>query len=250
LIDFDLELIARKEGDPKNDLLRNVISISSFETENTAEADSSTTPNSKCYLNNPDIRLRFLRCECFVVDKAVQRFMNFLEFSSELFGDFVAERPIRLSDFSTKKEKAALQNARTQYLPFRDRSGRRVFAAVGSGGYDLDMTLRSKIVMYLHWVASEDIETQRKGVVIIGWVFNERNNPAMWEKNIRPSIKNKARINIRKDYDSMMIRVASLHLCYSDTPFFRALSALYVFGLDSYSKSICKTHFGTLCLSF
>jgi len=244
LIEFNSELIARNDGDPKNDLLRNVISISSFEPKNIAAAGSSTAPNSKCYLNNPDIRLRFLRCECFVVEKAVQRFLNFLEFSSELFGDFVAERPIRLSDFNTKQEITALQNSRVQYLPFRDRSGRRVIAGVGACGFDLDITLRSKIVMYLHWVASEDIETQRKGVVIIEWPFDERHKGTMWERSIRPTMKNQVRINIRKDYDSMTIRVASLHLCYSDTPFFRALSALFVYGLDSHHKSICKTHYG------
>ena len=174
--------------------------------------------------------------------------MTFLKFTSELLGDFVAERPIQIFDFDTKKEQIALQNPRLQYLPFRDRSGRRVFVGVGACGFNIDIALRSKIIMYLHWVASEDIETQRKGVVIIEWPFDERHEGTMWEKSIRPSMKNQVRINIRKDYDSMTIRVASLHLCYSDTPFFRALSALFVYGLDSHHKSICKTHYGTLCL--
>ena len=57
--------------------------------------------------------------------------MNFLKFTSELFGDFVAERPIQIFDFDTKKEQITLQNSRLQYLPFRDRSGRRVFVGVG-----------------------------------------------------------------------------------------------------------------------
>ena len=99
LREFDSELIGRKEGDPENHLLRNVISISSISS---AEAEAA---KAACYLNDQDVRLRFLRCECFAVTKAVQRFINFLELTSELFGDFVAERPIQLSDFKTKKEK-------------------------------------------------------------------------------------------------------------------------------------------------
>ena len=107
-----------------------------------------------CYLNDPNIRLRFLRSEFFDSQKAVERFVLYLEFIQELFGDFVAERPISVNDFNDtntnsnnndikkstkiKKEKSqkrkdieqesstemkALLNSRLQYLPFRDRSG-------------------------------------------------------------------------------------------------------------------------------
>ena len=34
---------------------------------------------------------------------------------------------------------------------------------------DLDIKERCRINMYLWWCISEDVETQRKGVVIIGW---------------------------------------------------------------------------------
>jgi len=209
LREFDSELIARKKRgnpNPNKYLLRNVISISSIETSK-ALASGSKQPSSNCYLNDPNVRLRFLRCECFDVPKAVQRLLNFLEFTSELFGDFVAERPIRLSDFDTKKEESALHNTRYQYLPFRDRSGRRVLAAVGSCNYHLDIALRYKILMYLHWVVSEDIESQRKGVVIIAFPSNEEEyGEASWEKIIRPGMKDQLRIYQKKHADAMTVR--------------------------------------------
>ena len=236
LLEFDSELIARKESDPKKYLLRNVISISSFETN-----------GSNCYLNNPEVRLRFLRCECFVVKKAVERFVNFLVFTSELFGDFVAERPIQVSDFNTKKEELALRNSRHQYLPFRDRSGRRVLVGVGACGYDLGVVLQYKLTLYLHWVVSEDVETQQKGFVMIAWPFSEgEDGKTSWEKSIRPGMKNKLRIYHEKIHKSMPVRLTSIQQCYKDTPFNRALSVLYFFGLDSHCRSIYKVHYGTL----
>jgi len=243
LREFDSELIVRKEGDPENHLLRNVVSVSSISSAETEAAKAA------CYLNDQDVRLRFLRCECFAVTKAVQRFLNFLKFSSELFGDFVAERPIQISDFATKKEQITLQNSRYQYLPFRDRSGRRVLVGVGTCNYDLSVLMRTKIIMYLHWVASEDIETQRKGFVLIVWPFNEEttDGTASWQKSIRPGFTNTLRTYQKKHYDSMVIRCTSIHSFFKDTPFYRALSALYFFGLNSHHRSIYKAHFGTLC---
>ena len=218
LREFDSELIARKKGGAgiidntpnstciiEKDLLRNVISISSSIDTNPNKDNKATY--SGCYLNDPNVRLRFLRCECFDVPKAVRRLLNFLEFTSELFGDFVAERPIRLSDFDTKKEESALHNTRYQYLPFRDKSGRRVLAAVGSCNYHLDIALRYKILMYLHWVVSEDIESQRKGVVIIAFPSNEEEyGEASWEKIIRPGMKDQLRIYQKKHADAMTVR--------------------------------------------
>ena len=252
LLEFDSELFARKESDPKKHLLRNVVSISSFETNAAAAtAYGSKPPGSNCYLNNPEVRLRFLRCECFVVKKAVDRFVNFLDFTSELFGDFVAERPIQVSDFNTKKEELALRNSRHQYLPFRDRSGRRVMVGVGACGLDLDYVLKSKIIMYLHWVVSEDVETQRKGFVMLSWPFSEEeDSKTSWEKSIRPGMKNKLRIYHEKITKSMPVRLTSIQQCYKDTPFNRALSVLYFFGLDSHCRSIYKVHYGTLCSLF
>ena len=178
-------------------------------------------------------------------------FLNFLKFTSESFDDFVAERSIRISDFDTKKEQIALQNSRYQYLPFRDRSGRRVLVGVGACNYDLDISLRFKINMYLHWVITEDIETQRKGVVVILWPFNEETDGTVsWQKSIRPGLPKKLRIYQKKHIDSMTVRVTSIHLFLKDTPFYRALSALYCFGLNSHSRSIFKDHYGTLTSSF
>eukprot|EP00536_Pseudo-nitzschia_multiseries_P013344 jgi/Psemu1/309872/fgenesh1_kg.563_\ len=162
---------------------------------------------------------------------------------SEIFGSFIAERPVRLSDFKTHEEVTALRNSRSQYLPFRDRSGRRVLIGVGTVNFHLPETLLFKILMFLHWKASEDIETQRKGVVVVTFPFDEGND-FTWEGYIRPKMKSRLRAYHKRQNKSLPVRVASLQQYYRDTPFFRALQALYVFGLDSHHKSIYKAHFG------
>jgi len=188
-------------NDEDDDVLRNIIQGATHSYDPTqqqpqrnyqAEDDTATATLGYCYVNDPEVRLRFLRCDLFDSKKAASRFVSFLEFSKALFGNFIADRPPRISDFkgpangnqkgSNKQkegtavnEMRAMQNSRAQYLPFRDRAGRRIHCLVGKVGFDLDFVLRCKIVMYLHWIASEDLETQQKGIVVIAWPSDEDN---------------------------------------------------------------------------
>jgi len=232
LRDFDLQLNARKIG---HRVLRNVIY--------TTRAQAIQQPQSICYLNDQDVRLRFLRAECFDVPKAVQRLIDYLEFTCEIFGSHIADRPVSIADFKTHEEVTALRNSRGQYLPFRDRSGRRVLVGVGSCNFHLPEILLFKILMLLHWEASADLETQRKGVVVVTFPFDEGDDFS-WESRIRPRMKSRLRAYHKRQNKSLPVRITSLQQYYRDTPFFRALQALYVFGLDSHHRSIYKAHFG------
>jgi hypothetical protein len=237
---FDSELNRRKEcaSSYTKNFLRNVIRISPKASAWEASSKSS------CYLNDPGVRLRFLRCERFFVDKAVQRFIDFLKFMTELFGDFVSERPVQLSDFS-REEETALMNSRIQYLPLRDRSGRRVLCGVGNLNYHLDVLLRYKFSMFQHWVSSEDVETQKKGIVMALWLFDEPSDT--WEKQIRPNIKKDVMGCHKKQNNAIPVRVTSWQYYYPDTPFFRSTGTLYLYTQrDSPYRSIYKSHYGTL----
>jgi hypothetical protein len=265
--------------------------------------DDQKQDKELCYVNDPEVRLRFLRCDSFDSKKAVKRFVSFLEFSKALFGNFIADRPPRISDFSNcnssnnsssnnysnssnnttskskiissnnnrREERRALQNSRAQYLPFRDRAGRRIHCLVGKVGLDLDFILRCKIVMYLHWIASEDIETQQKGIVVIAWPSDEdsnnsttksstssigrdnnnnsnnsnTNNTSLWETYLRPKIKKRNTEIFKQNFNvALPVRVTSIHFCSKNQPIYKVLSSLYYFSLNSHHKSRYKTHFG------
>jgi hypothetical protein len=94
------------------------------------------------YVNTPDFRLRFLRAELFDAKKAAVRMVNFLELVMEIFEgrEELLQRPLKLSDLK-KHELAILHAGNFQLLPFRDRSGRRIFTAVMNLGIAVDFRL-------------------------------------------------------------------------------------------------------------
>ena len=79
------------------------------------------------YVNGTEFRLRILRCELFDVKKAARRMVNFLNYALEYFGEYALVRPIRISDFTKSELKVFKTKGWFQFLPFRDRSGRRIF---------------------------------------------------------------------------------------------------------------------------
>ena len=294
---FDKELmrvkIRRQQKSRDVDVLRNVIRTTAdhFEDEGEDKTASTTgthsvTPSHEpsnidtaiqmdaeheskksCYVNDPSIRLRFVRAERYDCKRAVKRFVNFLEFGQELYGNFIADRPIRLSDLKTREEKRALANVSFHFLPFRDRSGRRVFVSVGSCGYDIEPVLRCKVLWYMYWIASEDAESQRKGVVVVGWPWDGMisnkigqsdeevksdsdgggsnsagSNYNVWGATLRP--KNVERIYQLKALDGLPIRIATVHVCFQDRPVYRMMNAMFHFAMNSYLKARYKVHIG------
>jgi hypothetical protein len=97
-------------------------------------------PNT--YINGADFRLRFLRCDLFDAEKAAVRMANFLDLVSDLFGDYVLKRSLKITDFSWE-EMQVFRSGHFQLLPYRDRSGRRIFAFVG--GFAMGMPLATKV---------------------------------------------------------------------------------------------------------
>jgi hypothetical protein len=159
-----------------------------------------------------------------------------------LWGDFPADRPVRLSDFNSKEE-TALLNSRCQYLPFRDRSGRRVLVSVGVCNYNMDPRLRFKIFMYMHWIVSEDVETQKKGSVGIAWIFDEDDQSLI---KLAPKFPKELKQYSNFHFNSMPIRQCSFQMYFlNDTITYRLLAAKYVFNLDSEHRKTFKYHFGT-----
>ena len=130
--------------------------------------------------------------------------------------------------------------------------------------------------MYLHWIASEDIETQQKGVVLICWPSLESDyttgisgggcrerevnasssnteQTSIWDKYFTPD---KKEIVENKGYDVSLsyhkksfltpIRFSSVHFCGQNIPALRLISSIFYFGLPNNIdlKSRYKSHFG------
>mmetsp|Transcript_3694 Transcript_3694/g.9666 ORF Transcript_3694/g.9666 Transcript_3694/m.9666 type:complete len:520 (+) Transcript_3694:162-1721(+) len=117
------------------------------------------------------LRLAFLRCELFDAAKAARRMLNHVRVVRKLsFSPSGMGRGGRIvaSAWFSRDEYAALRTGAIQLLPFRDRSGRRILV-VWSACFKMLAITRLKIVLYLISGASEDVESQKKGFVIMIW---------------------------------------------------------------------------------
>ena len=116
------------------------IQIVLFELSLTLENDEIIQPHKKeayrksqqlpkSYVNDNSFRLRFLRFTLFDVRKAAEKIVWFLDIVFELFGEFALERAVRLTDFDSRELKF-LREGEIQFLPFRDRRGRRILVVM------------------------------------------------------------------------------------------------------------------------
>ena len=94
------------------------------------------------YINTAEFRLRFLRCELFDAKRAAIRMVHFLDLLLEVFGEYALQRPIQMTDFN-RDEMVIFRSGLQQLLPYRDRSGRRIYASVG--GFNVRTPLISRV---------------------------------------------------------------------------------------------------------
>lgn len=193
--------------------------------------------NKPTYVNSEEFRLRFLRCQLFDVPTAALRIVKFLTLVSELFGEFALQRPIRMNDFS-KAELREFRKGRYQFLPYRDRAGnrgRRILSVYPDEEWEkISTDLRTKIWLYLTYVAGDDIETQKNGIVTLAW-FDTK-----WEHlSKRPIYSAQSSRTL-----SLCVRVASVHICTPDTPLYRFRRSVMVMRLGK-ERSRVKIHVGT-----
>ena len=125
------------------------------------------------YIRSIPFRTKFLRAEFFDPKKAALRYVRYLDFLLEKFGEFALMRQLYLSDLS-REERNFLKKGYIQILPFRDSVGRRIHINLGSyGGLEFSMLAKERVGAYLIFsVLSEDVTTQRKGGMFISSVVS------------------------------------------------------------------------------
>jgi hypothetical protein len=120
-----------------------------------------------------------------------------------------------------------------QFLPYRDRSGRRIIAVVTDLALGYAIEIRIKLLIYMFWVSSEEVETQRKGLVVINWpnsdvpLFPERKEPVLGQQAMQ----------------AVPMRVAALHMCLPDKVAYRLVKANIALIMGDERKRI-KIHLG------
>mmetsp|Transcript_24238 Transcript_24238/g.67133 ORF Transcript_24238/g.67133 Transcript_24238/m.67133 type:complete len:498 (+) Transcript_24238:161-1654(+) len=191
------------------------------------------------YIQSREFRFRFIRAERYDISKAVHRYCNCLDFLLEFFGEVALLRPLPLRDL-TKNEMKFLKEGYIQVLPSRDRLGRRILAQVGSyGGTRYSEIEKFRVCVYLCFsVLSEDITTQRLGVVSLGSFTLEA------EVFMRKGLREISKL-IKRFFRIVPLRWSATHLCIPDDPVFHLIKSLSLFFLGIQGRRMLRIHIGT-----
>lgn len=112
-------------------------------------------------------RVKFLRAELLDVKKAATRYIKCIDFLMAYFGQVALQRPLYITDLDRDDQKL-LREGQCQFLPSRDRFGRRIIVFLGSFGSGYTHMNRFKVVTYMIFqAAADDVTTQRNGLVAI-----------------------------------------------------------------------------------
>ena len=140
-----------------------------------------SVPEQGTYLNTQEFRIMFLRCELFDCAKAAKRICLFADLVYELYGDELGDEALERRTYLTdldENEMKVMRTGYTQILPGRDRAGRRIYSIFAfddskSNSIVLPIKTRLRIAIYSVMSLLEgDVETQRRGIVIIFMMHN------------------------------------------------------------------------------
>ena len=122
------------------------------------------------YIFHRDFRLKFLRADFYDPKKAAHRYLRCLEGLLKYFGSYALQRPLMYADLG-KEAQSAARAGYVQILPSRDRAGRLVVVSQEAMSNHSKATKQISVIlrllMYMYSVVSEDIETQKRGVVLV-----------------------------------------------------------------------------------
>lgn len=199
-------------------------------SEKQAYLRSQKNPSS--HVHSKSFKMRFLRASRFAIPLVARRLVSWLDIALKLFGEFVLERPVRLTDFS-KQEIQFLRMGRIQFLPFGDRGGRRIMIVLPDEAYESIPELsKARIHMYMSWIASNDIDSQSRGLVIIIW-FNQE---------FKVSRKPERKYGV---YDLYLNRCVAMHVCSPDTSINHSQQRAVVATGVGRARRTLRQHLGT-----
>jgi len=191
------------------------------------------------YVHSIEFRLKFLRCELFHIQRTALRIINYLKLLLEYFGIDALRRPLQLGDLS-KDEIRLFRQGRLQFLPFRDRSGRRILSIFSNEEtLEADKSTKCRIIAYLGQAATEDVETQKQGIVLVMWLssasLSVRNNGSSF------------RTMSSDPYKCTCVRFSAIHVCTPDTPLYRLFRSVIImkgFGNQTSTRARVRFHTG------
>ncbi|CAJ1965277.1 unnamed protein product [Cylindrotheca closterium] len=186
------------------------------------------------FVSNQTLRMKFLRCEKFDIQKTSERFLRYFDCKLQFFGREKLCKDITLQDLD-KDDIKALKAGYMQILPIRDRAGRAVWIALPQQQTFKIPNNKYRAMFYLCETMVEDVETQRKGITFVIYNVGE------FVKEKYDSSGTEHTITIQ---NGLPLKACSVHYCFNDSGF-RSVINLALRFFPENLRSRVKVHFGT-----
>lgn len=203
--------------------------------------------------------LMFLRADQWKPKEAAERLVGFLEKKVDLFGVHSLTEKITIERHMTTNDRQALESGFFQLLSVRDAAGRAILMgipplrnykhvdnlvrektslinldsnATQTGTSRESSHLQKRAFFYVVMAALEDVETQKMGIVMIG--FN------MGSKRV---VDRQAAFAVNSLKRYVPFRVGSIHYCYDDMRF-RVMMTMAMLLMGAMQRVRFRAHFG------
>lgn len=186
------------------------------------------------YVQDPILRLKFLRGEKFNVKKSAVRVINFFDFKLGLFGKEKLCKDITIDDLD-RDDLATLKSGFMQIFPVRDRAGRAVFCLLPSYQTYKTAENMTRVMYYIVMSTLDDEDTQKKGITVI--VYNV--GKVEKEKFDHRTFAQGGRLMM-----SLPGRLCALHHCFNHSSF-RFIINITLHFFPANVRARAKMHYGT-----
>ncbi len=184
------------------------------------------------YVSDREFRLSFLRADLLDPQKAAQRFARHFQAKLDLFGLECLVKDITQDDLDTDTLHA-LYSGLSQYLPLRDRAGRLVHVSFHHPD-EISLQAKLKRTFYMCMVSNEDIETQRKGRVAVGYLAGQQ---------VLGTPRNDWQVG--KLLNALPVRITAVHLCHDTPSIWSPIFAMFKYVVTLFTRLRIREHCGT-----
>lgn len=183
------------------------------------------------YICSRKFQLLFLRADRWKPREAAARLVGFLETKLSLFGPELLTKRITLSTLS-QDDQRCLESGFFQLLPVRDAAGRAILSGIPMLRQYQSIENLKRSFFYMIMTALEDDETQKAGVVMVGY-------------NIGPRrvMDRKAAFAIQSIRGHLPFYLASVHYCYDDFRS-RPMMTVAMLVMGATNRVRFRTHYG------
>ena len=181
------------------------------------------------YVQDLELRTRFLRCEMWDAPKAATRFVKHFQQKMDLFGKELLCKTIRQKHLSPDARQAVMEGS--SQMPARDSRGRLVTMVFSNLNSNPTRSTKANMerIFYMTMVNTENEVNQRQGsVIILGPISKGRWRAVNWQ--------------LPRLLEALPFRREAIHVCFD--PSRRIFARIAKYACERYTRQRTRLHTG------